>query len=202
MKKKKILLVDDNLIILESCAELLEHADYTVTSAGSGEEAIASLQEENFDIVVTDLKMSGIDGLSVLLEAKKQTPNIGAIIITGHGDMTSAIEALRLGADDYLLKPCNIEEMLLRIARCLEKQEALRKINIYEQILPVCCICGDIRDDHGVGKGKGVWLKSTDFIAKKTSAQLSHAYCNECLRNEHPDIADEIISEMNAKTKK
>ena len=95
--------------------------------------------------------------------------------------------------------PCNFEEMLLRVTRCLEKREAFRKINIYEQILPVCSICGDIRDDQGVEKGKGVWMKSTDFIAQKTSAQLSHAYCNDCLRKEHPDLADAIISEMNSK---
>ena len=194
MGSKTILLVDDEESILISSRKDFEHAGYEVTTAASGEEAVTNLQADHFDLVVTDLAMPGIDGLAVLLEAKKHSPEIGTIILTGYGDMISAIEALRLGADDYLLKPCDSDELLLRAARCLERQEVLQKIKIYEEMLPVCCVCGDIRDDTGEEKGNGVWMKSTEFIIKKTSTQVTHTYCKDCIRKQYPDIADEIIA--------
>ena len=201
MKNKSILLVDDEEIILNSLGMDLRQENYDVTFATSGEEAISLLRGNQFDLVVTDLSMSGMDGIQVLKEAKKINPLMGVIILTGYGDMTSAIDALRLGADDYLLKPCESEELIIRIGRCLEKQEAFQKIKIYEGMLPVCCSCGDIRDDTGMGQGKGNWMKAGDFIAKKTSSKVTHSYCNDCLRKLYPDMADEIIAEIDSKIK-
>ena len=180
MKKKSILLVDDEEIILNSIGRDLRQENYDITCASSGAEAISFLKSKHFDLVVTDLSMYEVDGLQVLKEAKEINSLTGVIILTGYGDMTSAIESLRLGADDYLLKPCETEELIIRIGRCLEKQEALQKIKIYEEILPVCCVCGDIRDDSGVEQGKGIWMKSGEFIIKKTSAQVTHTYCQKC----------------------
>ena len=201
MQNKSILLVDDDEAILQSMGMLLRQDDFAITTATSGEEAIELLKNNRFDLVFTDLSMSGLDGIQVLKEAKKTNPFTGVIILTGYGDMSSAIEALRLGADDYLLKPCKYEELVLRIERCLEKQEAFQKIKIYEEILPVCCVCGDIRDDTGEEHGNGSWMKSGDFIIKKTTAAVSHSYCNKCMRELYPDTADEIIAEINSKTK-
>jgi len=180
MPDKTILLADDEKIILESLAQDLKKEAYSVVMASNGEEAIALLKDNQVDLVVTDLIMPDVSGIEVLRETKKKNSFIGVIILTGYGDLTSAIEALRLGADDYLLKPCQFEELILRIERCLEKQEALQKIKIYEEILPVCCVCGDIRDDRGTEKGKGVWMKSAEFIIKQTSAQVTHTYCHKC----------------------
>ena len=129
MRNKKILLVDDEESIRTSFRKDFEHEGYKLTTAASGEEAITKIRDTHFDLVITDLSMPGIDGIGVLQEVKKLNPDIGTMILTGYGDMTSAIEALRLGADDYLLKPCDADELLLRAARCLEKQEAFRKIN-------------------------------------------------------------------------
>ena len=70
--------------------------------------------------------MPGIDGLEVLRQARQQAPDICAIVLTGYGDLSSAIEALRQGADDYLLKPCDSDELLLRVFKCLQKQDAER----------------------------------------------------------------------------
>lgn len=181
MLKKSILLVDDEEIILNALGRDLEHNGYVVSLASSGEEAISRLREKNYDLVVTDLVMTGMDGLQVLKESKKVDPDIGVFILTGYGDMDSAIDALRLGADDYLQKPVDTDELLLRIDRCLEKKEALRKLKIYETIIPVCCVCGKIRDDTGVEPGHGKWLKPDVFIYTKTSAEVTHAYCPECL---------------------
>ncbi len=180
MLKKTILLVDDEESILISCRKDFEYAGYEVTTAASGEEAVTNLQADHFDLVVTDLAMPGIDGIGVLQEAKKQAPDIGAIVLTGYGDMTSAIEALRLGADDYLLKPCDADELLFRAKRCLENKEAFQKVKFYENILPVCVYCKNIRDDTGVEPGKGKWLQMEEYIYSKSGTDISHTFCPQC----------------------
>jgi CheY-like chemotaxis protein len=101
MRKKRILLVDDDPHILTGVAKDLE-------SEGSenGEQAIAWLEKTFFDVVITDLVMQPMDGIDVLKKAKALNPETKVIVLTGYGGMTSAIDALRLNADDYLLKPC------------------------------------------------------------------------------------------------
>ncbi len=180
MKTKTILLVDDEEIILDSLGRDLDSEGYSVTKVASGEKALTYIGDIHYDLVITDLVMGGINGVRVLQEAKETNPETVVFILTGYGDMTSAIEALRLGADDYLLKPCDTEELLIRIGRCLEKQDTLKKVKIYEGILPVCCVCGVIRDDTGVEHGKGQWMKVDEFIHRKTTAEVSHTYCPIC----------------------
>ena len=133
MRKNRILLVDDEESILKAMKKDFELEGYEVMTASCGEAALEMNKSQQFDMIVTDLSMPGMDGIKVLAEAKKQNPDIGSIILTGYGDMTSAIEALRLGADDYLLKPCDTEELLLRTSRCLKNREAHQKVKVYEK---------------------------------------------------------------------
>lgn len=186
MSKKRILQVDDEKTILNYCRIDFENEGYDVTTTESGEEAITILEKNHFDLLLTDLAMPGVDGIDVLREAKKHHPDICAIILTGYGDITSAIDALRQGADDYLLKPCNTDELLLRVARCLKKQEAFRKIKLYENILPVCMYCKSIRDDTGTVPGKGKWLRMEEYIHTKSGTDISHGCCPKCFE-EHKD---------------
>jgi ActR/RegA family two-component response regulator len=79
------------------------------------------------------------------------------IILTGYGNMESAVDALRLGADDFLQKPCDIEELRYRMANCFVKQDLERKVAFYETILPVCSWCRKIRDDRPKQHGLGNW---------------------------------------------
>ena len=188
MRNKKILLVDDEESILNSFCKDFENEGYAVTTALSGEEAVTNLQDNHFDLVVTDLAMPGIDGIGVLQEAKKQTPEISSMILTGYGDMISAIEALRLGADDYLLKPCDADELLLRAARCLEKQEAFRKVKLYENILPICMYCKSIRDDTGTEPGKGKWMRMEKYLHIKSGTEVSHTFCPQCRERAEKDM--------------
>ncbi len=129
MQHKHILFVDDEAIICHSFAREIELEGFSTATAGGGEEAITMLREASYDLVVTDLMMPGTDGFDVLQAAKEITPGISVIILTGHGDMGSAIEALRLGADDFLQKPCATDELLFRIDRCLEKQSLLQQLH-------------------------------------------------------------------------
>ncbi len=180
VKKKSILLVDDELIILKSIAKDLKTKGYSVTTAENGINAIAKLQMRPYDLVITDFMMEGMDGIQVLKQAKKLYPEIPVIILTGYGDLTSAIDALRLGADDYLLKPCSINELLFRISRAEERYELRKKINLYENILPICSVCRKIRDDAGKEPGSGEWFSIEDYLARKTGILMSHGYCKEC----------------------
>ncbi len=189
MEGKSILLVDDEQIILESLTRDLEDEAFQVTAVKSGEYAIARLQESSFDCVITDLMMTGLGGLQVLQEAKKY-PEISVIILTGYGDMDSAIDALRLGADDFLQKPCDSEELLYRINTCLTRQELQNKVNMYERILPICSYCKKIRDTRNKGPGHETWLDMETYFKQQKGVNFSHSLCPECYEQEMKALAN------------
>lgn len=123
MKKYEILLVDDDSNILTVVASALEHRGYLVTTASSGEAAIDALGMKDFDLVITDLNMPETDGIAVVKKAKELNRDYGVMILTGSGDVTLINEALRVGADDYMLKPCKLSELWRRVENCLERPE-------------------------------------------------------------------------------
>ncbi len=123
-----ILLVDDDHLILKGFSKNLTREGYGVTTADSGEKAFELLEKASFDLVITDMVMEQIDGLQVLKRSKERYPDGMVLILTGYGDMASAVETFRIGADDYLTKPCAPEEIKFRVARCFEKLEHKRKI--------------------------------------------------------------------------
>ena len=180
MEKNTILLVDDDPFILEGIGEDLENQGFKVTRAASGDRALELLTGSDFDLVITDLVMEDVDGLQVLKKAKELNANAMVIILTGYGNMKSAIEALRHEADDYLLKPCESEELLYRVNQCLEKAELSRKIKLYQTILPMCCVCKKIRDDRLTEPGKGNWVTVEQFIHDKANLDITSSYCPEC----------------------
>jgi YesN/AraC family two-component response regulator len=182
MRKYSILLVDDDPIITEGTGNDIKEKGYQVTTADCGEKAIELLEKTTFDLVITDLVMESIGGIEVLESTKEINPETMVIILTGFGDMTSAIDALRLNADDYMLKPCEPEEMYFRVSRCLEKLELKRKIKVYEDILPVCCVCKNIRDDAGKEQGTGTWMSMEKYMREKAGIRTSHTYCSECFK--------------------
>jgi DNA-binding response OmpR family regulator len=182
MEKYRILLVDDDPYILEGIGADLESQGFHVTKTDRGDRALQLLKENHFDLVITDLVMEDTDGLQVLKRVKELNTDIMVIILTGYGDMKSAIEALRQQADDYLLKPCESEEMFYRVNRCLEKRELTRTIKIYHNILPMCCVCKKIRDDRYTEPGKGQWVSVEQFIHDKAQLDITSSYCPECAR--------------------
>ena len=135
MTQAKILFVDDEPLLRLTVGSDLQDAGYLVKTAEDGHQACAELAENSYDLVLTDLVMEGIDGMQVLQEAKRCDPTCGVILMTGYGDMDSVIEALRCGADDYLLKPYKREELFFRLARCLEKGHLQRDLREAEEKL-------------------------------------------------------------------
>jgi YesN/AraC family two-component response regulator len=182
MKKYNLLLVDDDPFILEGIGEDLESNGYRVTRASSGESAVELLGSNHFDLVITDLVMDSTDGIQVLKKTKELNSDIQVIILTGFGDIESAIEALRSQADDFLLKPCESQEMIFRVKNCLEKQELTRKISLYQKILPMCCVCKKIRDDSDQQPGTGDWITIEKFIHEKADLDITSSYCPDCAK--------------------
>ena len=118
----KLLIVDDESAVRTSLREILQQEGHQVTTAASGEEALTALGEDTFDLILLDLKMEGIDGLEVMAEVKRMAPSTEVIVLTAHGALDSAVEALRQGAHDYLLKPCGVEEIVASVETGLAKR--------------------------------------------------------------------------------
>lgn len=180
MKNNTILLVDDEAIIRKTLAGKLKDEGFTVLAADSGNSALAFLATTHINLVVTDLMMEGMSGIQVLEAVKAKNPETAVIILTGYGDLTSAIDALRLGADDYLLKPCDLNELLFRMHKCLEKQSLKQMVQFYEDILPICLDCKKIRDDSNSEPGQGPWVPVDQYLTKKAGKSMSHGYCPDC----------------------
>ncbi len=112
MAEYRVLLVDDEEEFVSALSERLMLRGIEVDSALNGEEALASLKEKEFEVVILDVMMPGLGGLEVLRQIKSTHPNTQVILLTGHGSTREGIEGMRLGAFDYLIKPVDIEEML------------------------------------------------------------------------------------------
>ncbi|MFW6157562.1 MAG: sigma-54-dependent transcriptional regulator [Balneolaceae bacterium] len=133
--KGTVLIADDEQEIRESLSVVLEDDGYETATVGNGEAAVEKLGEIGFDILITDLKMPGKGGIEVLQEAQKLSPGTLCIIITAYASVETAVEALRFGASDYLLKPLEFDEVIHRINHLMERK-ALAQENKYlrEQI--------------------------------------------------------------------
>lgn len=190
MAKWKLLIIDDDEFILKSFAPALEGEGYLVSTAESGKAAVELIENQTFDLIISDLILDEIDGMMILKKVKQLNPDTAVIILTGYGDMTSAIDALRLDADDYLLKPCETEEIFFRVKRVLEKLTLYRKVKIYEKALPVCCMCKKIRDDSSIEQGKGKWLKMEDYMHEKAKVEVTSTYCPDCIEKVMKEIKD------------
>lgn len=131
--KARVLLVDDEVDFLETLAERLEARGLQVSTATNGEDAVANVDKEGYDLIVLDLSMPGIDGLETLKRIKTRQPDAEIIILTGQGSIRTSIEAMKLGAEDFLQKPVNISELMDKISEAKDKRMlVLESKNIQE----------------------------------------------------------------------
>ena len=126
--KQRLLLVDDDEVFLRPLHRTLELAGYEVLPVQSGEEALDTLKSEDVDLVLTDKRLPGMDGVALVRHVKTDHPDLAVVVMTAYGTIESAVEAMRLGAEDYLVKPFEAAEMLLVIRRAIEFQ-ALKSAN-------------------------------------------------------------------------
>ena len=126
--KQRLLLVDDDEVFLRPLHRTLELAGYEVLPVQSGEEALDTLKLEDVDLVLTDRRLPGMDGVALVRQVKTDHPDLAVVVMTAYGTIESAVVAMRLGAEDYLVKPFETAEMLLVIRRAIEFQ-ALKSAN-------------------------------------------------------------------------
>jgi DNA-binding response OmpR family regulator len=122
--RTRILVVDDDKPIRALLAKTLnEMGGFSVEEAETAEEALQKIEGVEFDLVLADLKLPGMDGLQLITQIVNSKPEILTILVTGHGSIDSAVEAIKRGASDYLIKPFGLEEMLTRVNRVLEEKK-------------------------------------------------------------------------------
>jgi len=136
--KTRVLIVDDEEEFVNALSKRLRIRDYDVTTSLSGEEALEKMKHYLFDVVILDVAMPGMSGIETLREIKKIKPLTEVIMLTGHATVESAIEGMKLGAFDYLLKPCEADDLIAKINlaynRKAEHEERIREAKV-RQIL-------------------------------------------------------------------
>ena len=121
--KGRILIADDERTIRETVSMILSEEGYDTDAVSNGKEALKLLEQKNYDILITDIKMPEMDGMELINQSFKICPQTSVIIITAHGSIESAIDALRKGAFDYILKPFDFDDLLLRVSRLMDHKE-------------------------------------------------------------------------------
>jgi len=169
----RILVVDDEAIARDNMAYILKKGGHEVLTAEDGEAAIALLEEQEVDLVLTDLRMRGRDGLAVLATARKLWPETEVIVITGYASVDSAVEAMRKGAYHYLAKPVKIDEMLALVSKALEKRGLRREISELRRRVSV---------QNGAERILGRSAKAR--LLRETIAQVAQLDCNVLILGE------------------
>jgi DNA-binding response OmpR family regulator len=120
----KVLIVDDELDFLETIVKRLQVRNIEASGVDSGPKALELLNEQDFDAVVLDVKMPGMDGIEALVEMKKKKPQMPVIMLTGHATVQSGIQGLKLGAFAYVMKPVALDELLEKIQKAHERKQS------------------------------------------------------------------------------
>jgi DNA-binding NtrC family response regulator len=127
MEKMKMMLVDDEERFLSTTQKLLSRKGYDVLTAVSGAEALEELHKHNVHVVILDVKMPGMDGIMTLKEIKRLFPMVEVIMLTGHATAESAVEGLKSGATDYLMKPTDVNILIEKAEEAYEKRQRLEE---------------------------------------------------------------------------
>jgi DNA-binding response OmpR family regulator len=156
-----ILVVDDEGAIRYSISKTLQRVGYQVHTAASGEEALEMMQFQNYDVVLTDIRMPGLTGVELLAQIKKQAPDAVVILLTGYASLETAVESLRLGAHDYLVKPSSSQNIRQSVAEGIERARNMRHRRVLLQT---------IRSNVEELTGERLEEESSDSRAALTSA--------------------------------
>jgi len=120
MEKKKVLVIDDERIVLDSITKILKEENFTVDVFMSGRQGLAAATQDDYDLVLTDLRMPDIGGMRILRDVKRLKPAVPVVMITGFGTVKSAVQAMKLGAAEYLEKPFSPDQLVKTVNTALQ----------------------------------------------------------------------------------
>lgn len=152
----RLLLIDDEEVIHQSVGRFLEKLGYEVVHASSGEEGLRLLEEQGADLVISDIRMPGLDGIGLLRELARRALDTEVVLITGHGDLEVAVEALRNGAFDFFSKPIRLEELVLCLERTRRFQEVRREKARVERRLEALLRGGEGQHHQLIGESRAM----------------------------------------------
>jgi CheY-like chemotaxis protein/anti-anti-sigma regulatory factor len=161
-RRQRLLVVDDEESVRVTTAAILEQEGYHVETASDGTEALQTVARGSFDLVLTDLRMEDMDGITLLHELQTRHPGIVTVVLTGYASIESSIDALRQGVYDYLVKPCVVDDLKRTVRRALEHRE--QRMRITELSSPVVEIWDGV-----------LLLPVVGTLDDQRAAQMSHA---------------------------
>ena len=173
MSRARILVVDDEAIARENLVHVLVKAGYRATAAADGREALAVLAGDPFDLVITDLRMPGLNGMELLTAVKRRHPEVEVIVATGYAAVDSAVSAMRLGAFTYVAKPVRVEEVLAQTAKALEKGAMRRELAALRRQV-----------DPARGLSRLIGQSATMAALRESIEQVARLECNVLITGE------------------
>ncbi len=173
MQRERILIIDDEDVILRLSKDILAKENYEVRTISSGNEGVKLLENERFDLLLTDIKMPDIDGIDVIRQVRTNNKEIPIIVITAHGTLDVAIHALRLGAQGFLLKPFAPAEMRSAVFEALEKTKLLRENIRMRTLMPLFEVSKEIISEIDSQRLLKLIL---DIAVKETRADIAYIF--------------------------
>lgn len=167
MRKEKILIIDDEDFILQLSSDILSKSEYAVATASDGRQGIKLLDNDSFDLILTDIKMPNITGLDVIRHVRINNKELPIIVITGHGTLDIAIDSLRLGAQGFILKPFTPAELRNAVSEALEKTRLLSENIRMRALMPLFEVSKEI---IGEVDTKKLFKLLVDTMVKETRA--------------------------------
>ncbi len=158
----KVLVVDDDYATRLMVKKSLQQDGYQMTLCSDGTEALEVLERQKFDLVLTDLVMESVGGLELLAKVREYDSETAVVLLTGHASIETAIDAVRLGASDYLLKPVNVEELRVRVKRALERVELERRLKEAERNLTYSATIATA--NHEINQPLTVIISAVDML--------------------------------------
>ncbi len=189
---QKILVVDDNPQSLMTTCRALDNKHYDITMAINSSSGIKQIEANHFDLVITELATAKVDGPTILNTTRASLPEIPLIIIAAIEAMHFQDDIFHLGADDYLFRPLQIEELLFRVNRNLSDLEQRRRIGFYGSILSSCCVCKKVRFEKSERNGNAQWMAMDHFLKENLNILLSSTYCPDCVKSVQNEITIQI----------
>ena len=184
-----ILIIDDEKAIRKTLGEILSYEGYQIDDAENGEEGLKKIKEKNYDVVLCDIKMPKVDGLEFLEKARETNPDLPIIMISGHGTIETAVEAVKKGAFDYVAKPPDLNRLLITIRNAMDKQTLVtetkvlkRKVSKVQEMIGESSALKKIKDtiDKVAPTDARVLITGENGSGKELVARWMHEKSNRC----------------------